>query len=124
LSWDLAYNLTLYGQLAWACSYAARGLLRVWGRSVPSVVTWVFFEGRPFIPTVVAGYCLSGALVHGTDGMGTRAFCAVGVLAGWCAACFEKDDDDRWRKRRAKAAERVRRVGARLQVVPAASGVK
>lgn len=122
MSWDLVYGMTIAIYVSWMVAYMARSALKVHGRPAPAAVNWVFFEGRPFVPALSVVAYLAGALSTGGGLVGLRAVSLVGGLLLWWIARHEKDDDDRWRKRRAKVAEQVRRVGARLQVVPAARG--
>jgi len=122
LNWDLAYSLTTVVYMVWALAYLTRSALRINGCVVPAAVNLVFFEGRPFIPALVVFACLTGAVA--IDAWAMQPVNLIGGLALWWIARHEKDDDDRWRRRRARAAGRITRVGARLQVVPVAGGVK
>lgn len=51
---------------------------------------------------------------------GTRIAFGFGAVA-WLVIRFDKDDDDRWKRRRKRLASKVAEVGGRLQVVPAGS---
>lgn len=80
------------------------------------IVSRVFFELRPFIPGLVVVEYVSRTLVHYP--MGLRLLDLVAGAFCWWVYRDDKDDDDRWNKRRKKLVERVASVGGRLQVVP------
>lgn len=81
------------------------------------IVRTVFWELRPFyLPAVVVKAAL--AMVGGDfDGIDALAF--VLNLVNWVLLKDPRDDDDdRWKRRRTKAAEKVRVSGSRLVLAP------
>jgi hypothetical protein len=83
---------------------------------VPRVISHAFFELRPlYLPAhvIVVAY----QLAHGSPDW----FNAVlGFALAW-VIWQVKDDDDRWKRRRRKVAEKVEAAGGKLTVVPVGS---
>ena len=80
---------------------------------------WVWAELRPlYLPAVaviIAGYVMTGEM------LGWHTFFSACSILNWF---FYKDidDDDRWKRRKAKLLARVTRRGGRLVAVPASGG--
>lgn len=102
-----------------AGAYILRLLMRSWYGSAPQIINTVFFELRPFyLPAIFTTSLI--ALATGEWNWGhpiTLAF----SLVNWWLWRNEKDDDDRWKRRREKLAEKVEAVGGKLTVVPVGS---
>lgn len=101
---------------AWVYSAVYLTLGRSFGWPRPAWVRWFFHETRPFyLPAVlveIGDWSLRGTLL----GWNTLA-AAVALAAWWWFK--DADEDDRWRRRLRKVAEKIARAGARLVVVPA-----
>lgn len=98
------------------------GDLLGWSDRFMSLARRVLAELRPFyLPAVAfcAGHDLMAAAVE-RDG-GRAVVVSIGVaFALLCWFAFRNlGGDDRWKRRRRRAVERVRRAGARLTVTPA-----
>lgn len=84
----------------------------------PRIISHVFFELRPlYIPAhiIVAIHHLT----HNPTGNDWFDL-TVGFALAWMMWRY-KDDDDRWKRRRRKLAEKVEAVGGKLTVVPVGS---
>lgn len=78
---------------------------------------WVWAETRPFyLPAVVFGIAHTA---YQGELRGLEIFFAFCGLVSWWLLKDVDDNDDRWKRRRKRLAERVSRVGSRLAVVPA-----
>jgi hypothetical protein len=76
----------------------------------------IFFESRPFSPLALIA-------MHASSSLGAWQWFFTGInITCWLVLRLKKDDDDRWRKRGKKLAEKVQQQGARLVVVPASGG--
>ncbi len=96
--------------MAWVYS----AMLLFTGRTI---VRWVFWELRPFyLPAVVL---LAGTYGHFTDPLADFSYASE--VACWFLWKDSDGDDNRWKRRRRRVVEAVRRVGSRLAVVPAGS---
>ena len=100
---------------AWVMCWIARFL----GVRSRRWINWVFFELRPIAPFFLLASYLLESVLRGNHGMGWRIFTLACGAYNWWASRGDKDDDDRWKKRRRKVAARVKQVGQRLAVVPA-----
>jgi hypothetical protein len=83
---------------------------------VPRAIRHAFFELRPlYLPAhmIVVAY----QLVHGSPDWLNAV---LGFALAW-VIWKVKDDDDRWKRRRKKLAEKVEAVGGKLTVVPVGS---
>lgn len=102
-----------------AIALAVCRIAAAFGRSVPdrllSMLRTVVVEVRPFyLPAV--GVRAVQMLADGEPWWSA----VVLVLAGWLNWWMWRDkDDDRWKRRRRKATEAIKRVGSRLVAVPA-----
>jgi hypothetical protein len=109
--WSSIYLAFLFTWLA--------GRPRFWrdfGTTPPDWLHTVSAELHPFIPyLVVANLAVSVWGEPFTD-QPVYYFIAGLGLVNWF---LDRDDDDRWKRRRRKAAGAVKRVGARLVVAPA-----
>jgi hypothetical protein len=82
----------------------------------------VYHELRPFyLPAVAASHVIA-VWLDGRDGMSYFTL-AVDLLC-WVAFRNSGGDDDRWKRRRKKLADRVSVVGGRLAVVSASGGAR
>lgn len=119
MSWDLAYAIATAAQSSWMVSFAAYRLLKSSGRDIPGWVRWLYFEGRPLVPLLLPGVYLVGGVAAGTEGIGWRLASLLCGFANWWMSRRDKDDDDRWKRRREALSAKVAEVAGRLQVVPA-----
>jgi len=106
------------GWCAYVWSSFLLGVLRDLHFSVPRGLRVIRAELRPFALALGCSSYLPN-LVHGM-----RPWDYVGfgiVLACWAALRHDKDDDDRWKRRRQKLTEKVAEVGGKLVLVPAGS---
>jgi hypothetical protein len=72
----------------------------------------VFFNVRPFAPLLIV-------VLHVTYSSGAWRWFLDGLnVFVWLVMRLKKDDDDRWKKRGKKLAEKVSQQGSRLVVVP------
>lgn len=110
-----------YIQVAWVLSGIVLELCKDFGRAKPSLARRLFAELRPFyllaVLVSIADLALNGEML----GWNT-VFCALNLACWWIYK--DADDDDRWKRRRRKVAEKVARLGGRLTVVPAESGAR
>lgn len=103
----------------WSWSGLALSLCKDFGWRRPAAARWLWAELRPlYLPSVL--------LLIGNDAMHGEI---VGWNALWAALCLvnwwflkDVDEDDRWKRRRRKVAEKVARMGSRLVVVPVKAG--
>jgi hypothetical protein len=74
-------------------------------------------ELRPFaLPALLVSYVAAAF----PDGLGPWGYLGLALnLWNWWNLFRDKDDDDRWKRRREKLAAKVAEVGGKLQVVPA-----
>src|SRR5205823_6256006 len=85
----------------------------------PAILRAVFHELRPFyLPSAVL--VLVDQTMH-DDSLFWRSFTFACSLANWCYCKYRFEYDDRWKRRKAKLVEKVRALGGRLTVEPAAS---
>lgn len=115
---ELVTTIAVVARGLWVYSAIALALCKEHGWHKPAAARWFFHEIRPFyLPAVlidIAEQSLHGRLL----GL-NMLFAAIGLLAWWWYK--DVDEDDRWRRRRNKVAEKVALVGARLIVVSAES---
>ena len=91
------------------------------GREPERWARWCWAELRPFFLPANAGFVVAGYLVSPATLGGSAIALPLGLLV-WH---FCKDiDDDRWKRRKAKLAEKVARKGDRLVVVRVAAGAR
>ncbi len=76
----------------------------------------IWAELRPFYLPAVAVYI--GKIVFEGEMSGWNIFFAAAALACWWIY-KDVDEDDRWKRRRAKLVEKLERRGSRLVAVPA-----
>lgn len=95
-------------------------ILRMVGKLItgeaPPFIQHAFFELRPlYLPAhvIVVAY----QIAHGSLDW---ANAVLGFGLAWVIWQF-KDDDDRWKRRRKKLAEKVEQVGGKLTVIPVGS---
>lgn len=80
----------------------------------------VFHELRPLYLPAVAVFCVSGVLSSGD--LPLMALAAATQVWSWFLLKDRGGDDDRWKRRRKRAAEKISQVGSRLVVAPAPTG--
>lgn len=117
-AWLVAHTVIIVLYDAWTFAYCARLVLRTLGRSPMALANRVFFELRPFFPAIIIAYFVVGAVVDGSDGAGWRGFTVACGALNWWMSRRDKDDDDRWKRRREALTARIADVGGRLAVVP------
>ncbi|MGW5556902.1 hypothetical protein ACWER9_06720 [Micromonospora sp. NPDC003944] len=101
--------------LAWAFSGVTYPVAKLLGRDVPSLARHLYNELRPFyLPAVVVAFVTAGML-----DVGWWRWVNLGFnLWNWWSFRNFDDDDDRWKRRRKRLAERVSvSAGGRLVVV-------
>lgn len=111
--------ISILGTAGWLLYLMPSFIIRLgrdFGWSVPDAFRTLRAELKPF----ALGLYLAGELQEMTDDPGFWAylFFAIGLYCWW-ACRNDEDDDDRWKRRRQKLADKVAEVGGRLQVVPA-----
>jgi hypothetical protein len=108
------------------------GVLQIWGWSAfclwrgsarrGGVLHRIYHEVKPFYLPVLAireiGMAMTG---HGPAWVALMTFDTALWYANWRAFHNVDDDDDRWKRRKAKLVEKVRALGGRLVAEPAAS---
>lgn len=94
------------------------GILRDLKRDAPAALRAVRSELRPFaLPLALGSY-----LPNLVNGMSFWNYIGLAIaLACWALYRHDQDDDDRWKRRGKKVAEKVAQVGGKLVLVPAAS---
>jgi hypothetical protein len=81
-----------------------------------ATLRWLVAELQPlYLPAVVVVNA-SGIWVHHDPLNAWRLVGTACALANYWL--FKDNDDDRWKRRRRKLAERIARIGSRLVVVP------
>jgi hypothetical protein len=100
--------------------YIMSSLIIVWsrdfGRSVPEPLRTIRAELKPFALPLLLTDQLPGIATE--PSFWKYLFFAIGLYCWW-AYRSDEDDDDRWKRRKQKLADKVAEVGGRLQVVPA-----
>lgn len=89
-------------------------------RNRDRVVRWLLHEIRPFVLPLIFIQYFAPVVIQGHV-LTTGNMIGIG-LALWNWLVCRKigdDDDDRWKRRKAKVAEKVANIGGRLTVVPA-----
>ncbi len=116
---DAINALASWVSLTWSISLLLRVVGKVKGSDRFASAAFLYFELMPFYPyAVVASYVLD-AVEAGEVTILRTVSTAISLV---CWRYWSRNDpDDRWKKRRKKAVEKVARVGGRLVVVPAPS---
>ncbi len=107
--WTVLYVAVLFTYLA------GRSTLP-FGRTPHRLIREFSAEAHPFMPFA---YLANLAILTWGEPLGSRAaqFAITGMaLAGWF---LDKDDDERWKRRRRRLGGKVRSLGHRLVVAPA-----
>lgn len=118
----LAFTLlaSLASAINWLFVLGSIGALPPFPATIREVGRSIAREAQPFfLPTtaVVCAYNLDAQFIHGS--FGDRFLYALGLVANILFySVYKDDDDDRWRKRRKKVTEAIKRVGSRLVVSP------
>lgn len=82
------------------------------------VIRTIFHELRPFyLPAALFGNLAPVVAQHQRVTVLTAVFFACSIYCWFAYKDVDKDDDDRWKRRRRKVAERVEAAGGRLTVV-------
>ena len=92
------------------------------GIDPPGWVRWCWAELRPCYLPANAVFAVAGFLISPWSLGGAAITVALGLLL-W-RLVKDIDDDDRWKRRKAKLAAMVARKGARLVVVPVSAGAR
>lgn len=87
------------------------------------VVCGVYHELRPLYLPAVAVAAVTAALTD-YGPLWSQAFMTALNIVGWWLYKNVGGDDDRWKRRRQKLAEKVEQVGGRLVVAPAEVGAR
>lgn len=115
-SWAAMISIfTIWPILVW--QFAGMALNAGWAKR--GVIRDLFNEIRPFYLTLVAvHYCAEVV----ADGHVVNVWAGVGFgiqILNWFLFRNSGGDDDRWKRRGRRVAEKVTQVGSRLTVVPA-----
>lgn len=87
------------------------------GGKAPDMLRAIRAELRPFALPLALAYSVPGVLeTHSAWSYGSLGFAVLNWLL---LRHLKDDDDDRWKRRKQKLAEKVAEVGGKLQVVPA-----
>lgn len=86
------------------------------------LVRWCWAELRPFYLPANAAFAIADYLINPASIAASAMSVALGLLL-W-RYTKDIDDDDRWKRRKAKLADMVARKGARLVVVPVSAGAR
>lgn len=103
----------------WSALYILVGFLWVFGSFVRTLgrgPAWMVTVKRELHPFMPAAYLIQLAVSVWGESPGRQALwyvIQVAAVIGWLT---DKDDDDRWKRRRSRAAARVRSAGHRLVV--------
>jgi hypothetical protein len=110
--WYLISTASAIVSLGWNIAYMTRGI-----GFVHDVADWIFQEFRPFyLPAAVLGHSVQIFVEH------KHLTWWQMVVIGFSVFNYvvsRDDHDDRWKRRRKRAAERVANLGGKLTVVPA-----
>ena len=112
----LCATLTLLCTFAWCFRIFASG----YGWHVPPIVSSVFFNLRPFYFPALAVYTVYLIRIGDLDGIVDYLLNAISWVGGYWMR-NDKDDEDRWKRRREKVAAKVQEAGGKLVVVPVGS---
>lgn len=83
-----------------------------------AVIRRIFHELRPFyLPAALFGNLAPVIFRHQNMGVLYAVFFGCSIYCWFAYKDVDKDDDDRWKRRRRKVAERVEAAGGRLTVV-------
>jgi hypothetical protein len=89
------------------------------GLPKPDALRWLWAELRPFyLPACVVGV-LETVLAGEGGGFWIWVGHALQFACWWIYKNVDDDDEDRWKRRKAKLKEKVAQLGGRLVVVPA-----
>lgn len=113
---DVVYVVS---HLLWALWALAGTAIFPNGRANHFVKT-AFFELKPFALPLLALVCLTDVLT-GDLPVPMQVLLAAWNFLSWLVLRTIRDDDDRWKRRRRKVAERIQRQGARLVAVAEAA---
>jgi hypothetical protein len=115
ITYRLSSSLTAIVSAAWSLRIFAK----IFGWTVPPIVSHMFFNLRPFYFPALAVVTLY-AIRHGDMSVVDYIFNAFSWVGGFWIR-NDKDDDDRWKRRREKLAAKVQETGGKLTVVPVGS---
>jgi hypothetical protein len=99
-----------------SATWAVRVFAMGWGWDVPPILNKIFFNLRPFYLPAVA--VVTFAAIRRGDMTGADYFWNAVSWVGWAWIRSDKDDDDRWKRRREKLTAKVQEAGGKLVVVP------
>jgi uncharacterized membrane protein len=101
----------------WSLCGMVISAMQFFGARAPRIVRAVFHELKPFYIPAAVVVLLADTMLH--RGLLSRLITLAAMVANWFFYRNLDDDDDRWKRRKAKLAEQVRQVGSRLTVAPA-----
>jgi hypothetical protein len=104
-------------QAAWCIAAVLIYLTKTVGRRPAEVIRAVFHELRPFYWPAFCVETVAEAWLDQPFGFWQAVGIASTVFCWWFYKDIDKDD--RWKRRKAKLADKVRRAGSRLVVSPA-----
>lgn len=107
---------------AWANSVIVIYSARHEGLEPARWARWCWAELRPFYLPANAVFAISGFLISPWTLGGSVIATGLGLMVWHLGK--DVDDDDRWKRRKAKLAAKVFRKGARLVVVPVTAGAR
>lgn len=111
----LVFLLTGFASMVWTFAGLTIAVAKLRGSEPPKAIRTVYHELRPFYLLLVLVSNVSWAIAR--QSTGPAYFLLTVDILCWFAY-KDIDDDDRWKRRRTRIAERVAQVGGRLTVVP------
>lgn len=122
--WGYISELCLYLRLTWMWSWNFAGPL---GLLLPdrlvAVARAIKWEIRPlYLPSIALQFVAD--FIHQDRHLNGWNFGAYGValFMYWLLSKTDRDDDDRWKRRKQRLAEKVEELGGKLVVVPQPQG--
>jgi len=111
--------ISILGTTGWVLYLVPSFMIRLgrdFGWPIPAAFRTLRAELKPF----ALGLYLASELeaMSSDPGFWTYLFFAIGLYCWW-AYRSDKDDDDRWKRRKQRLADKVAEVGGRLTIVPA-----
>ena len=118
----MLHTVAMVVKINWAWSVSWYQLADHFGKhQLAATLRFIAAETKPFYLPAVFVYWATSPFVHDKPSPLWLTGLVVGLdLALWFYfRNHNPDDDDRWKRRRKRAAESIKKVGARLVVVPA-----
>ena len=116
---DTLHIISILGTTGWLLYLMPSFMIRLgrdYGWDIPPSMRTLRAELKPFALGFVLAADLPGIATE--PSFWNYLFFAI-ALGCWWLYRHDKDDDDRWKRRGQKLADKVAEVGGRLQVVPA-----